>query len=79
VTTLPVKPPAGRTDAGHMGRLILAIVITVWGAGIVLRGLLGDGLSGSGAYGGGQMFALLLGFVMFGAGLRHVVRHFSSA
>jgi hypothetical protein len=62
-----------------MGRLILAIVITVWGAGIVLRGLLGEGLDGSGAYGGGQMAAFLFGFVMFGAGLRHVVRHFSRA
>jgi hypothetical protein len=62
-----------------MGRLILAIVITVWGAGIVLRGLLGDGLSGSGAYGGGQTAAFLFGFVMFGAGLRHIVRHVSRA
>jgi hypothetical protein len=62
-----------------MGRLILAFVITIWGAGIVLRGLLGEGLAGSGAYGGGQMFAFVLGFVMFGAGLRHILRNFSHA
>jgi hypothetical protein len=62
-----------------MGRLILAIVIMIWGAGIVLRGLLGDGISGSGAFGGGQMAAFLFGFVMFAAGARHVVRHFSRA
>jgi hypothetical protein len=62
-----------------MGRLILAIVITIWGAGIVLRGLLGDGVSGSGAYGGGQMVAFIFGFVMVGAGVRHIVKHFSRA
>lgn len=62
-----------------MGRLVLAIVITLWGAGIVLRGLLGAGLDGSGAHGGGQMAAFLFGFVMVGAGLRHLVRHFGRA
>jgi hypothetical protein len=62
-----------------MGRLILAIVITLWGAGIVLRGLLGDGLAGSGAYGGGQMAAFIFGFVMVGAGVRHIVKHLSHA
>lgn len=62
-----------------MGRLILAIVITLWGAGIVLRGLLGDGLAGSGAYGGGQMAAFIFGFVMVGAGMRHIVKHLSRA
>lgn len=62
-----------------MGRLILAIVITLWGAGIVLRGLLGDGLAGSGAYGGGQMAAFIFGFVMVGAGVRHIVKHLSRA
>jgi hypothetical protein len=36
-----------------MGRLILAFVITIWGAG--------------------------LGVVMFGAGVRHILRHFSQA
>ena len=62
-----------------MGRLILAILITIWGAGIVLRGLLGSGLDGSGAYGGGQMFAFILGFVMVGAGARQIVKHLSRA
>jgi len=61
-----------------MGRLILAILITLWGAGIVLRGLLGEGLDGSGSYGGGQMVAFALGAVMVFAGLRHVVRHFAT-
>jgi hypothetical protein len=62
-----------------MGRLILAIVITIWGAGIVLRGLLGDGISGSGAYGAGQMGAFIFGFVMLGAGVRFMVGYFSRA
>ena len=60
-----------------MGRLVLAIVIALWGAGI--RGLLGAGLDGSGAHGGDQMAAFLFGFVMVGAGLRHLVRHFGRA
>ncbi len=58
-----------------MGRLILAIVITVWGAGIVLRGLLGDGVSGSGAFGGGQTAAFVFGFAMVAAGVRELVKH----
>jgi hypothetical protein len=61
-----------------MLRIILAFVITLWGAGIVLRGLLGDGLDGSGAYGGGQAFAFVLGAVMVVAGVRQIVKHFSA-
>jgi hypothetical protein len=61
-----------------MGRLILAIIITIWGAGIVLRGVLGSGLDGSGAYGGGQLFAFVFGAVMVFAGVRHVVKHFAT-
>ena len=71
--------PAGAPITGPMGRLILAIVITIWGAGIVLRGLLGSGLDGSGAYGGGQMFAFILGFAMVGAGVRLIGKHLSRA
>ena len=64
--------------SGLMRNLILPILITVWGAGIVLRGLLGDGLAGDGAYGAGQMAGLLIGFVMLGLGVRHLIRHFST-
>lgn len=53
-------------------------MITLWGAGIVLRGLLGDGLAGDGAYGAGQTAGLLIGFVMLGLGVRHLIKHFSA-
>lgn len=61
-----------------MRNLIIAIILTVWGAGIVLRGLFGDGVAGDGAYGAGQTAAFLIGFVMFGAGVRFLVKHFSA-
>ena len=68
---------SGTPIADHMGRLILAIVITIWGAGIVLRGLLGDGPSGSGAYAAGQLTGFVVGLVMVGAGLRLILRRIS--
>jgi hypothetical protein len=58
-----------------MRNLVLAIILTIWGAGIVLRGLFGDGLSGGGSYGTGQFAAFLFGFVMVGAGVRFLVKH----
>jgi hypothetical protein len=61
-----------------MGKLILALVVTVWGAGIVLRGLLGDGVDGTGAYGAGQIAAFLFGGLMVVAGIRHIARHFAA-
>ena len=62
-----------------MRNLILATVITLWGAGIVLRGLLGDGIAGGGAYGAGQFTAFIFGFVMVGAGVRQLIKHFGTA
>ena len=62
-----------------MRNLILATVITLWGAGIVLRGLLGDGIAGGGAYGAGQFAAFIFGFVMVGAGVRHLIKHVGAA
>jgi hypothetical protein len=61
-----------------MRNLILAIVLTVWGTGIVLGRLFGDNEIGSSAYATGQNIALLLGFVMVGAGVMAIVKHFNA-
>jgi hypothetical protein len=54
--------------------LIIAIILAICGVGIVLGGLPDDG---DGAYGAGQTAAFLIGFVMLGAAVRFLVKHFS--
>jgi hypothetical protein len=51
---------------------VLAIVLVVWGAGMVVSGLAKGAPSADSAYSaysGGQMMAFVLGFVCVGAGL----------
>ena len=61
-----------------MRNLILAIVITIWGAGIILRGLFADGLAAGGSYGAGQTAAFLFAFAMVFAGVRGILKHYSA-
>jgi hypothetical protein len=61
-----------------MRNLILAIVITLWGAGIVFGRMLGATDTGSGAYGFGQNLAFILGIVMVAAGTRAIVKHLNA-
>jgi hypothetical protein len=59
-----------------MRNLVLAVLVTVWGLGIVLSRLLSDGGGEAGAYGAGQSLAFALGLVMIAAGVRGLVKHF---
>jgi hypothetical protein len=61
-----------------MRNLVIAIIVTVWGAGIVISGLLRDHPDTSTAYGTGQMLGFLFGFVMLGAGVRALIKHFGA-
>ncbi len=61
-----------------MRNLILAIILTLWGSGIVLRRLFADVEVGSGGYAAGQNIAFMLGFVMIGAGVMALVKHFNA-
>ena len=51
--------------------LILGIVLTVWGVGIVVRGLASPP-QGSSAYVSGQRFAIVFGLVMLIVGARQL-------
>jgi hypothetical protein len=53
---------------------VLAIVLVVWGAGMVVSGLAKGAPSVDSAYSGGQLMAFVLGFVCIGAGLRTLVK-----
>jgi len=57
-----------------MRQLIIGLILTAWGLGIILRRLASDDVV-SGAYGFGQNFALFTAFLMVGFGGRAVVRH----
>jgi hypothetical protein len=59
-----------------MRNLVLPVVVTAWGSGIVLSRLLGEAGTGSGAYGVGQNVAFAFGLVMVVAGVRALLRHF---
>jgi hypothetical protein len=49
---------------------LLAVVLVVWGGGMVLSGFARGLPSADGAYGAGQLAAFVFGFVMVIAGLR---------
>jgi hypothetical protein len=59
-----------------MRNLVLAVLVTVWGLGIVVSRLLSGGGGEPGAYGAGQNLAFALGLVMIAAGVRGPVKHF---
>jgi len=61
-----------------MRNLIFAIVIALWGSGIVLRRLFTDVEVGSGGYAAGQNVAFVLGLVMVGAGVMAILKHFNA-
>jgi hypothetical protein len=54
------------------GKLVAAIVLTVWGLGIVLRGLMGSPGGGSSPYEAGRLFAWIFGFGMLAIGGRQL-------
>jgi hypothetical protein len=53
---------------------IPTLILTIWGAAIVLYGL-SHGVQG-GSYGGGQMMAILVGAALCVVGVRQLVRMF---
>jgi hypothetical protein len=53
---------------------VLAIVLVVWGGGMVLSGFVRGLPSADDAYSAGQLAAFVLGFVMVIAGLRTLLR-----
>jgi hypothetical protein len=55
------------------GNLIASSVIALWGAGILFGALVSDdAIRGDGAYGAGQIAALVFAVVMVGAGVRGI-------
>jgi hypothetical protein len=56
-----------------MRQLILGIIGALWGGAIVISGL-ASGVSG-GAYGGGQVAAIVFGFVFLLVGGRAIVKY----
>ena len=74
VTSDPVAQRPGQPGSGYVPRkklLILGILLTVWGLGIVLRGL-ANPPQGSSAYVSGQRFAVLFGVVLLIVGARQL-------
>jgi hypothetical protein len=74
MTTEPVAERQDQPPGGYVPRtklLALGIILTVWGLGIVLRGL-GNPPQGSSAYVSGQRFAIVLGVVMLIIGVRQL-------
>jgi hypothetical protein len=57
-----------------MRNVVLASLLTVWGAAIVLNRLLGNVDGDSGAYATGQNLAFLFGIVMVVAGMRALLK-----
>jgi hypothetical protein len=53
-----------------MPRILLGILILVWGTAVVVQGL--SGHSGGSAYATGQFFAWLIGFALIAAGVMAV-------
>jgi hypothetical protein len=56
---------------------IPTLILTSWGAGIVIYGF-SHGIAG-GSYGGGQMAAIVFGAVLCFVGVRQLVRMFSTS
>jgi hypothetical protein len=74
VAAEPVAQQGEQPGSGYVPRtklLILGIVLTVWGLGIVLRGL-ANPPQGSSAYVSGQRLAIVLGLVMLVVGARQL-------
>jgi hypothetical protein len=61
-----------------MRNLVLAIIVTVWGGAIVISAVVNGLPDTSTSYGTGRLAGILFGFVMFGAGVRHLIRHFGA-
>jgi hypothetical protein len=57
-----------------MRQLIIGVILTLWGLGIILRRLASDDAV-AGAYGFGQNLALFMAFLMVAFGARAVVKH----
>jgi hypothetical protein len=67
-------PPSGRQADAYVPRtklLVLGIVLSVWGLGIVLRGLASTP-QGESAYASGQRLAVVLGAAMLVVGVRQL-------
>jgi hypothetical protein len=75
--------PAARGQAGEAsvarhgyvpstGKLVVAIVVLLWGVGVVSNGLMGHHATGNSAYDTGRMVGWLFGFALVFAGARQL-------
>jgi hypothetical protein len=53
---------------------IVGVLVALWGAGILISFLFRGASVGGGAYGAGQLIALIVGVLMLGAGIHRVVK-----
>ncbi len=54
------------------GKLVLAIIVLLWGVGVVMNGLMGHHETGNSAYDTGRMLGWIFGFALAFAGGRQL-------